>query len=74
MDFVLLSINVYSFKGEKRISLFDNITQREKEMNLTKVMDKTRTKFRKNSILRGISYTHSATARYRNTLSGGHKS
>ncbi|KZE06681.1 DNA polymerase IV [Bacillus mycoides] len=43
-------------------------------MKLTKVMDEIRTKFGKNSILRGISYTNSATARYRNTLLGGHKS
>ncbi|MBE7106643.1 Y-family DNA polymerase [Bacillus cereus] len=61
-------------EGEEQISLFDNITQREQEIKLTKVMDEIRTKFGKNSILRGISYTHSATARYRNTLIGGHKS
>ncbi len=61
-------------EGEEQISLFDNITQREQEVKLTKVMDEIRTKFGKNSILRGISYTHSATARYRNTLIGGHKS
>ncbi|MBJ3789682.1 DNA repair protein, partial [Bacillus sp. OA1] len=60
--------------GEEQISLFDNVIQREKEMKLTKVMDEIRTKFGKNSILRGISYTNSATARYRNTLIGGHKS
>ncbi|MDA1915209.1 Y-family DNA polymerase [Bacillus cereus] len=61
-------------EGEEQISLFDNITQREQEVKLTKVIDEIRTKFGKNSILRGISYTHSATARYRNTLIGGHKS
>lgn len=61
-------------EGEEQISLFDNVTQREKEVKLTKVMDEIRTRFGKNSILRGISYTHSATARYRNTLIGGHKS
>ncbi len=60
-------------EGEEQISLFDNVIQREKEMKLTKVMDEIRTKFGKNSILRGISYTHSATARYGNTLLGGHK-
>ncbi|OMH24061.1 DNA repair protein [Bacillus thuringiensis serovar londrina] len=60
-------------EGEEQISLFDNITQREQEVKLTKVMDEIRTRFGKNSILRGISYTHSATARYRNTLIGGHK-
>lgn len=36
-------------------------------------MDEIRTKFGKNSILRGISYTHSATAKHRNTLIGGHR-
>ncbi len=61
-------------EGEEQISLFDNIIQREKEMRLTKVMDEIRTRFGKNSILRGISYTSVATARYRNTLLGGHKS
>ncbi|OFD90166.1 DNA polymerase IV [Bacillus mycoides] len=60
-------------EGEEQISLFDNIIQREKEVKLTKVMDEIRTKFGKNSILRGISYTHSATARHRNTLLGGHR-
>ncbi|PFV02939.1 DNA repair protein [Bacillus cereus] len=60
-------------KGEEQISLFDNITQREQEVKLTKVMDEIRTRFGKNSILRGVSYTHSATARYRNTLIGGHR-
>lgn len=60
-------------EGEEQISLFDNITQREQEVKLTKVMDEIRTKFGKNGILRGISYTHSATARYRNTLIGGHR-
>ncbi len=44
-------------EGEEQISLFDNVIQREKEMKLTKVMDEIRTKFGKNSILRGISYT-----------------
>jgi DNA polymerase V len=38
-----------------------------------KVMDEIRTKFGKNSILRGISYTNNATARYRNTLLGDTK-
>ncbi|MDD1368536.1 Y-family DNA polymerase [Bacillus sp. MHSD17] len=61
-------------EGEEQISLFDNVTKREQEVKLTKVMDEIRTRFGKNSILRGISYTHSATARYRNTLIGGHKS
>ncbi len=61
-------------EGEEQISLFDNVTKREQEIKLTKVMDEIRTKFGKNSILRGISYTHSATARHRNTLIGGHKS
>ncbi|WP_442712679.1 DinB/UmuC family translesion DNA polymerase, partial [Bacillus toyonensis] len=61
-------------EGEEQISLFDNIVQREKEIRLTKVMDEIRTRFGKNSILRGISYTSVATARYRNTLLGGHKS
>ncbi|MFJ7482808.1 Y-family DNA polymerase [Bacillus thuringiensis] len=60
-------------EGEEQISLFDNVTQREQEIKLTKVMDEIRTKFGKNSILRGISYTNNATARCRNTLLGGHK-
>ncbi|EOP94449.1 Y-family DNA polymerase [Bacillus sp. FSL L8-0199] len=61
-------------EGEEQISLFDNVRKREQEVKLTKVMDEIRTKFEKNSILRGISYTHSATTRHRNTLIGGHRS
>ncbi|MFP3514049.1 DNA repair protein, partial [Peribacillus sp. SIMBA_075] len=60
-------------EGEEQISLFDNVTQREQEVKLTKVMDEIRTRFGKNSILRGISYTHSATTRHRNSLIGGHR-
>lgn len=71
---ISLSLTNLIQEGEEQISLFDNITQREQEVKLTKVMDEIRTRFGKNSILRGISYTHSATARYRNTLIGGHKS
>lgn len=61
-------------EGEEQISLFDDVIQREKEIRLTQVMDEIRTRFGKNSILRGVSYTKNATARYRNTLLGGHKS
>jgi DNA polymerase V len=71
---ISLSLTNLIHEGEEQISLFDNIIQREKEMRLTKVMDEIRTRFGKNSILRGISYTSVATARYRNTLLGGHKS
>ncbi|WP_410985283.1 Y-family DNA polymerase [Bacillus cereus] len=71
---VSISLTNLVTEGEEQISLFDNVIQREKEMKLTKVMDEIRTKFGKNSILRGVSYTKSATARYRNTLLGGHKS
>jgi DNA polymerase V len=63
-----ISLTNLILEGEEQISLFDNIPQREKEMKLTKVMDELRENFGKNSILRGIPYTHSATARYRNTL------
>ncbi|PGT07203.1 Y-family DNA polymerase [Bacillus cereus] len=70
---ISISLTNLIHEGEEQISLFDNITQREQEVKLTKVMDEIRTRFGKNSILRGISYTHSATARYRNTLIGGHK-
>ncbi|SIQ73680.1 DNA polymerase V [Bacillus cereus] len=71
---ISISLTNLIHEGEEQISLFDNIIQREKEMRLTKVMDEIRTRFGKNSILRGISYTSVATARYRNTLLGGHKS
>ncbi|PEW67911.1 UNVERIFIED_ORG: DNA polymerase V [Bacillus cereus] len=70
---ISISLTKLIGEGEEQISLFDNIIQREKEIKLTKVMDEIRTKFGKNSILRGISYTNNATARYRNTLLGGHK-
>ncbi|KAA0766384.1 Y-family DNA polymerase [Bacillus sp. SH5-2] len=71
---VSISLTNLVSEGEEQISLFDNVVQREKEMRLTQVMDEIRTKFGKNSILRGVSYTKNATARYRNTLLGGHKS
>ncbi len=62
-----ISLTILILEGEEQISLLDNIPQREKEMKLTKIMDELREIFEKNSILRGIFYTHSATARYRNT-------
>lgn len=71
---VSISLTNLVAEGEEQISLFDNVIQREKEMRLTRVMDEIRTRFSKNSILWGVSYTKNATARYRNTLLGGHKS
>ncbi|WP_242300786.1 Y-family DNA polymerase [Bacillus cereus group sp. BfR-BA-01494] len=59
--------------GEEQLSLFDNVETREKEMKLAYVMDEIRSKFGKNSILRGISYCDVSTARERNMLLGGHK-
>ncbi|PFA93007.1 Y-family DNA polymerase [Bacillus cereus] len=59
--------------GEEQLSLFDNVERREKEMKLAYVMDDIRSKFGKNSILRGISYCNESTARERNKLLGGHK-
>ncbi|MFJ1140304.1 DNA repair protein, partial [Bacillus thuringiensis] len=61
-------------KGEEKNSLFDNDKKREQEVKLTKIMNEIRSKFRKNSNLRGISYTHTAAAIHRNTVIGGHKS
>ncbi|PGZ94967.1 DNA repair protein [Bacillus pseudomycoides] len=61
-------------EGEEQISLFDDIRMREREIILARTMDEIRTRFGKNSILRGVSYTSAATGRYRNTLIGGHKS
>ncbi|MCP1122628.1 DNA repair protein [Bacillus sp. 3103sda1] len=60
-------------EGEEQISLFDDIRMREREIILARTMDEIRTRFGKNSILRGVSYTPAATGRYRNTLIGGHK-
>ncbi|PGL85646.1 DNA repair protein [Bacillus sp. AFS054943] len=60
--------------GEEQISLFDDVERREKDMKLAHVVDEIRTKFGKNSILRGISYSSISTARNRNLLIGGHKS
>ncbi|HEK9100167.1 DNA polymerase thumb domain-containing protein [Bacillus cereus] len=71
---VRISLTNLVAEGEEQMSLFDNVIQREKEMRLTQVMDEIRTRFGKNSILRGVSYTENATAKYRNTLLGGHKS
>ena len=71
---VSISLTNLLAEGEEQISLFDNVIQREKEVRLTRVMDEIRAIFGKNSILRGVSYTKSATARYRNTLLRRHKS
>lgn len=59
--------------GEEQLSLFDNVERREREMKLAYVMDDIRSKFGKNSILRGVSYCDVSTARERNMLLGGHK-
>ncbi|WP_392659103.1 Y-family DNA polymerase [Bacillus anthracis] len=53
-------------EGEEQISLFDNVTQREQEVKLTKVMDEIRTrKGRKQAVYRGKTDTHSATTAIR---------
>lgn len=59
--------------GEEQLSIFDDIEKRERQYKLTNVMDEIRSKYGRNSILRGISYTPASTIKFRNTLLGGHK-
>ncbi|GAB6422695.1 Y-family DNA polymerase [Bacillus luti] len=70
---VSLSLTNLVNEGEEQLSLFTDELKRRKEILLSKTMDDIRNRFGKNSILRAASYTPSGTARYRNSLIGGHK-
>ncbi len=54
------------------ISLFTDIEADEKEHKLQQAIVGLRTRYGKNTILKGISYTENTTARDRNKMVGGH--
>ena len=55
------------------MSLFEDIDQRERAYALAKTIDDIRLRYGKNSVLRASSHLPHSTARYRNSLMGGHK-
>ncbi|WP_226897761.1 hypothetical protein [Priestia megaterium] len=55
------------------MSLFEDIDQRERAYALAKTIDDIRLRYGKNSVLRASSHLPYSTARYRNSLMGGHK-
>ncbi len=54
------------------ITFFTDVEAEEKERRLQEAIVGLRSKYGKNSILKGISYTENATARDRNKMVGGH--
>ncbi|MEG1146468.1 MAG: DNA repair protein [Bacilli bacterium] len=73
-DIPIRKITVYASSftkiGIEQLDLFHE--SNHLEMKLEKTMNDLKKKFGKNSILRGISYTESGTARERNKQIGGH--
>lgn len=67
---VSISVGRLSERGQTQLSLFHDVT---KQQQITYAMDEIRLKHGKNALLRAISYQEEGTARYRNTLMGGHK-
>ena len=57
----------------EQYNLFTDYAQIEKEKKLQQTLVKIRSKYGKNSCLKGMNYMDMATARYRNTTIGGHK-
>lgn len=55
-----------------QLNLFKEPKQEDKEEVLQKTVNKIKTKYGKNAILRGISYQKESTAKIRNKLVGGH--
>lgn len=67
---IAISLGELSSRQETQLSLFEDVT---KKQQLSYTMDEIRVKHGKNALLRAISYEDVGTARYRNTLMGGHK-
>lgn len=66
---VSITLGQLTPRGKTQLSLFEDIS---KQQQLTYTMDEIRMKHGKNALLRAISYEEEGTARYRNTLMGGH--
>ena len=61
---------IWCKRGQIQLNLFEDT---HKKQQLAYAMDEIRLKHGKNSLLRAISYQEEGTARYRNTLMGGHR-
>lgn len=68
-----ISLSNTTIQEEEQMSLFEDIDKREKAYALAKTMDEIRLRYGKNSLLRASSALDYSTARYRNSLMGGHK-
>ena len=68
-----ISLSNTSIEEEEQMSLFEDIDQRERAYALAKTIDDIRLRYGKNSVLRASSHLPYSTARYRNSLMGGHK-
>lgn len=66
---VAIQVGQLSTRGQMQLSLFEDVTKRQQ---VTYAMDEIRLKYGKSALLRAISYQKEGTARYRNTLMGGH--
>lgn len=58
---------------QKERTLFDECNDNKKEEVLQQEVNRMKTRYRKNILLKGISYTNKATSRERNKMIGGHK-
>ena len=67
-----ISFNSLEKRHISQLDIFHKIKEEDQEFKTTKIMNDLKTKFGKNSILRAISLSHSATAMKRNKLIGGH--
>ena len=66
--------NVIQDQGILQLNMFEDTTKQLRNKALQEAMLGIRSKYGKNSILRGISYEEASTARERNTQIGGHRS
>ena len=60
------------YNNYEQISFFDDIYQVEKERKIENTINDIKINHGKNSVIRGMSLEEGATARFRNTLVGGH--
>ena len=66
--------NVVEDRGDLQLNMFEDTTRQLRNRALQEAMLGIRSKYGKNAILRGISYTPESTVRERNGFIGGHKS
>ena len=67
-----ISFNSLEKRHIYQLDIFHKTKEEDQEFKTTKIMNDLKTRFGKNSILRAISLSHSATAMKRNKLIGGH--